>query len=374
MRSAPRLLCTGCALVSVLALAAPLSAQEDDRAATIIDARALKRLEAAVPAQRWYPEGYRDLRIAAEAESRETARDRDAIVRPCVDGDGLCYDIADPGSQRVATGESDAALLRYGNIALDVSRIRQELTLVGYKAEVYTAPLADYERQRIEDAMRSVGAQPGAEYNAMARLGAAVEANRVRLAAGLPRVTLFGGDAAKAGEGALVVRSSGPSARQFPAGRRLKDKEKLTLRPGDTVVLLDGRGTRTLTGPGVFATSAETGTPSVARMATPRRAVGAVRGSGPVGRSGASIVVATSPTGGEVLLVSAFAFKLCSLKQPDAWDRFKCKWNEIETGVGQPLSGRYVYQVRWPDGTVRRGTREIAPTGAGAVTFKKVGS
>jgi hypothetical protein len=364
----------GARLLSLAALLpAPSAAQEDDRPASAIDDKSAKALEKAVPEQPWYPGGYRDIRIAAEAESSETARDRGAIVRAC--GNAQCYDIATPEQQRIAEGESDAALLRYGNVALDVSRIRQELALVGYPLDVYAAPLADYERQRIEAAM--VAPQAGVEYATLVTLSSAIEKRRARLAAGLPRVILFGGDPTTASDGPLVVRASGPSASQFPAGRRLNSATKLTLRAGDRVVLLDNRGTRTLTGPGVFAVSGPPA-PAMAQTATPRR-TGAVRsigsgGRGPASSSRPSVIVATSPTGGEVLLVSAFAFKLCSLKQRDAWDRFKCRWNEIETGVPKPLSGRFVYQVRWPDGTVRKGTREIAPAEDAAVTFKKVGS
>lgn len=54
----------------------------------------------------------------------------------------------------------------------------------------------------------------------------------------------------------LVVRSAGPSAKTYPAGKALADNAKLTLKAGDTVVLLDGRGTRTLSGPGTFSASA----------------------------------------------------------------------------------------------------------------------
>ena len=94
---------------------------------------------------------------------------------------------------------------------------------------------------------------------------------------------------------------------------------------------------------------------------------------------GSAVIVKTSPPQGEVLLINAFAFKVCTRKKPDPWDRFACKWNEVETGVEKRLSGRYVYQVKWPDGTVRKGTREIVPNYededvAAVVTFKKTGS
>jgi len=54
----------------------------------------------------------------------------------------------------------------------------------------------------------------------------------------------------------LVVRSAGPSAKSYPAGRSIPDGSKITLKAGDTLVLLDGRGTRTLSGPGSFNATA----------------------------------------------------------------------------------------------------------------------
>ncbi len=56
----------------------------------------------------------------------------------------------------------------------------------------------------------------------------------------------------------LVVRSAGPSAKVYPAGKALPDNAKIVLKAGDTVVLLDGRGTRTLSGPGTFSSTAST--------------------------------------------------------------------------------------------------------------------
>lgn len=51
----------------------------------------------------------------------------------------------------------------------------------------------------------------------------------------------------------LVVRSSGPSARNFPPGKSLDENGKIALKANDTIVVLDARGTRTLKGPGVVS-------------------------------------------------------------------------------------------------------------------------
>ncbi len=69
------------------------------------------------------------------------------------------------------------------------------------------------------------------------------------------RVLLFAigmATASSALAGTIVIRASGPSARSYPPGRSLADGQKIALRAGDTMTLLDTRGTRTLSGPGSF--------------------------------------------------------------------------------------------------------------------------
>lgn len=275
------------------------------------DAAALKAIEAAIPARDWYPPGYYDVRIAAEAQIAEAPRARSQILFDCFEGGGQCYDVIDCTAEGVPFTPDDPALSRYGRTALEISRLRAELARLSYPEAVYARPLVDYERKliaidggRSEADVKLAGtftppddtAPPPGDFDDPAagldaELAAAIEANRRRLAPTLPRVIVEGG--CGAGEG-------GP------------------------------------------------------------------------------IVVRTVPAGGEVLLINAFAFKVCTRRQPDPWDRFACKWNEWETGVARTKPyGRFVYQVKWPDGVVRKGTREIAPNmeeTSVTVTFRKVGS
>lgn len=53
--------------------------------------------------------------------------------------------------------------------------------------------------------------------------------------------------------GTIVVRSSGPSAAAYPVGKALPADGRVTLKPGDVVMVLDAKGTRVLKGPGVLA-------------------------------------------------------------------------------------------------------------------------
>ena len=81
----------------------------------------------------------------------------------------------------------------------------------------------------------------------------------------------------------LVVRSAGPSAKTFPVGKAVAG-DKIVLKAGDTLVLLDGKSTRTLSGPGTFnaveTKTAEAGSTLGALMAgggEKRARIGAVR-------------------------------------------------------------------------------------------------
>lgn len=54
----------------------------------------------------------------------------------------------------------------------------------------------------------------------------------------------------------MVVRASGPSAKSYPPGAKLAAGGSLALKAGDVITLLDGKGTRTLRGPGNFGVAA----------------------------------------------------------------------------------------------------------------------
>lgn len=98
------------------------------------------------------------------------------------------------------------------------------------------------------------------------------------------------GVAAGAAAQTVVVSSSGPSARSYPAGKALAAGSRIVLVGGDTLTLLDSRGTRTLRGP--VTTSAEakataanpTFASLVATQNRRRARTGAIRGTGEAAR------------------------------------------------------------------------------------------
>jgi hypothetical protein len=85
----------------------------------------------------------------------------------------------------------------------------------------------------------------------------------------------------------IVVRSNGPSAKSYPPGKSIADNSMVTLKAGDSVTILDGRGTRVLKGPGKFSTTATSGAATgsaigqlLRNTGTRQARTGAVRGIG----------------------------------------------------------------------------------------------
>jgi hypothetical protein len=77
------------------------------------------------------------------------------------------------------------------------------------------------------------------------------------------------GVAGTAAAQSIVVRSTGPSAAKYPAGKKLKPTEKIVLVDGDKVVVLDKGKTRTFAGKGSFAaTGSVQGTQTVSSTVT----------------------------------------------------------------------------------------------------------
>lgn len=58
----------------------------------------------------------------------------------------------------------------------------------------------------------------------------------------------------------VVVAASGPSAGNFPVGKKLSNTERIVLRSGDTLTVLDDNGTRVLRGAGTYTLGQQAGT------------------------------------------------------------------------------------------------------------------
>lgn len=147
--------------------------------------------------------------------------------------------------------------------------------------------------------------------------------------------------AASAAADVLVVRSSGPSAKNYQPGQRVADDARLRLQSGDTVVLLDARGTRTFRGPGLFSPSSavQAGTHTVAGPDGRRARIGAVRSAGIVPASPTTIWDVDVSQGGTLCLANTSDVRLW---RPDASEA-------TELTITGP--GGASQSVEWPAGT-----------------------
>lgn len=321
-------------LLAALAMPATTIAKEP------IDAVGLKAIETKVPPQSWYPDGYYDLRIAAEGQMADFPRDN--LTMDWGDGEPPSYDVIDCNAEYVSLDDTDPFTARYGGVALEVARLRAEFERLKYPRAVFAEPLLAFEKAKIEEAKAAPDPMSEEEINAAYAAGeAAAEAAGETVDGAVSEADAAAAEAASAAADAAADSDASfdLSSDPYHALAQAVEANRQRLAPKLPKVLADG-------------------------------GCGAGEGS--------AIIVKTVPPQGEVLLINAFAFKVCTRKKPDPWDRFACKWTEIETGIEKQLSGRYVYQVKWPDGTVRKGTRDIVPNyddeTAATVTFKKTGS
>jgi len=83
----------------------------------------------------------------------------------------------------------------------------------------------------------------------------------------------------------VVVAASGPSASSYPVGKKIGNTDRIVLRAGDTLTVLDGNGTRVLRGAGTFSLDQQSGASQrdtfaalTERRSAQRVRTGAVRG------------------------------------------------------------------------------------------------
>lgn len=183
----------------------------------------------------------------------------------------------------------------------------------------------------------------------------------------------------------LVVRSSGPSAKGFPAGRALPENQTITLRGNDVVILLDSRGTRTLRGPGTYSTSMTAGSSTSAVSAlggqsnARRSRVGAVRG-GPTGAtSGRNVWQADIGRSGNICIanpadVGLYRADSSAAKTVTVTEMGSNRAATVEFAAGQknapwptalPVAVGSKYQLKGSGASVTLNALPIAPVPAG---------
>ncbi|MGF1549146.1 MAG: hypothetical protein ACFBQW_01220 [Sphingomonadaceae bacterium] len=80
---------------------------------------------------------------------------------------------------------------------------------------------------------------------------------------------------------------------------------------------------------------------------------------GGCGAGETAFTFAFDPPNGTAWLIRVFDFELCRRRFPEPWNvDGACRdWREASDDTRMMLSGNYVYQASWPNGTTRRGTK-----------------
>lgn len=171
-------------LAAAAALFLPVAAYAQDDA--LPDPGVMRAIEAAIPPQSWYPDGYRDIRIAAEA----TLADRPHGGQPDTTTGFASFGSADLivcDHDYSAADWGDPATTSLGRIAMDSARFRAKLRQLGYPENLYDAPLLDFEKARLEQEASPETPAPASDPRFA--LAAAINDNRLKLAPDLPPVS-----------------------------------------------------------------------------------------------------------------------------------------------------------------------------------------
>lgn len=172
------------------------------------------------------------------------------------------------------------------------------------------------------------------------------------LACAAAGLALLSADMAVANAKAIVVKSSGPSAKAFAPGKSIADNSTVTLKAGDVVTILDGQGTRVLKGPGTFSTTASTQTASnmasvLKNTGTRQVRTGAVRGAvseAPVRPTNVWLVDTTKSA--TVCVADTAAVSLWS---PTGENGGNITLTRVSDGKSMPVSLRPMQSVKsWP--------------------------
>lgn len=194
-----------------------------------------------------------------------------------------------------------------------------------------------------------------------------------KAALGAALLTCLGGTALAQN---MVVRSTGPSASSYPAGKKFANNTKITLKKLDRVTVLGKSGTRVLKGPGTFSL----GQRSTARTSTSRRLAGFISNrstsrarTGAV-RSAGTVAAVEAPTNPNLWnLDIAQGGKFC-VANPDRVVLWRPDYTGSATAsIVEPATGT-VTNIEWRKGsTLKAWPRVQAPVTNGS-SYRVLGS
>ncbi|OAO03788.1 hypothetical protein A8B75_10695 [Sphingomonadales bacterium EhC05] len=174
----------------------------------------------------------------------------------------------------------------------------------------------------------------------------------------------------------MVVRSVGPSASDFPAGKKLAADSKVTLKSQDQITIVSKTGTRVLKGPGTFTLNRRNLASSTTstRLASfinnrgrTRGRTGAVRGAG----TEAAVVAPRSPN--LWFLDVTKGGKFC-VANPNALVLWRPDYTgSASASIVEPINGG-ITQVEWRKGSpLKAWPKTAAPVSNGA-SYQLIGS
>jgi hypothetical protein len=167
----------------------------------------------------------------------------------------------------------------------------------------------------------------------------------------------------------IVVRSTGPSAAQYPQGKRLPANASVTLRSGDRLTVLDRAGTRVISGPGSFTLNGsvnrdQTGSSRIGNIiaggGAQRPRFGAVRGAPP------STMGSMSQGPDSVWYIDVTKGGSYCVADPRSLVLWRPNRDQPASGKLTPLVGGRTQTVMWTAGSPLRQWPATLPVTSGA--------
>lgn len=167
-----------------------------------------------------------------------------------------------------------------------------------------------------------------------------------RAAAAMLAGTVMWAGAAQAG---VVVKASGPSASQYPVGKKLDDAASVTLKAGDSITVLTANGTKVITGPGQFTVGVRGESKRSTFAVLTRQAANTRVRTGAV-RSGTSSAAPMNPSLWNMDVTKPGKFCLANASQVTFWRPVTAGERTYVLGSGK---SDYLVQVKFDDGAAQ---------------------
>jgi hypothetical protein len=152
-----------------------------------------------------------------------------------------------------------------------------------------------------------------------------------------------------AAQAGVVVKSSGPSAEQYPVGKKLDDTATVTLKAGDSVTVLTANGTKVISGPGQFMVGVRGESKRSTFAVLTRQASGARVRTGAV-RSGSSSAAPLNPSLWNVDVTQPGKVCIADRSRVTFWRPSTAGERVYVLGSGQ---SDYLVQLKFADGAAQ---------------------